>query len=107
MWESNVYYHPENCGLEVVAEIEYSDGSYQFDMRVVWRHLETGVLYTQRDSGCSCPTPFESYNDLASLEVVNIESLMQEVASETANTTVMQRFDFIYKVRHALAGGIV
>jgi len=50
----DVYYNPELFGLEPICEIEYSDGCYQFDRRVVWRKKGTkGVFYTARDSGCS------------------------------------------------------
>lgn len=62
-YESNVYYHPEFHGLTTVAEIDYSDGDYQFDLRVVWADGE-GRLWTARDSGCSCPSPFESCTEL-------------------------------------------
>lgn len=101
---ANVYYEPEKHGLEVVAEIDFSDRSYQFDTRVVWRHKETGVLYTGRDAGCSCPSPFEDYHDLASLEVVNLESLRQEVESETTYTTIPERVAFLDAVKAALKG---
>ena len=67
IWENNVYYHPEVHGLKVVASLEYSSGSYEFDTRVVWRH-ESGIVVTARDSGCSCPTPFEDYEGLYDLE---------------------------------------
>lgn len=78
----NAYYEPEKLGLKVVAEIEYSDGCYQFDTRVVWKHVPTGNLYTARDCGCSCPTPFEDYNSLESLERFNLRELEDEIASE-------------------------
>jgi hypothetical protein len=58
-YETNPYYNPEAVGLEIVAEIDYSDGNYQFDLRIVWRQKETGRLLTSRESGCSCPTPFD------------------------------------------------
>lgn len=58
-YEDNIYYYPEKCGLEVVGELEYSSGNYEFDTRVVWFHAASGRLLTARDSGCSCPTPFE------------------------------------------------
>lgn len=62
----SIYYNPEKFNLEEVAQHDFSSGSYEFDYRVVWRDKTTGKLYTARDSGCSCPTPFESlrYKDL-------------------------------------------
>lgn len=98
----NPYYNPEDLGLVQVALIDHSDGNYCFDYRVVWKHTETGVLYTARDSGCSCPSPFESYNNLADLEVVNFASLEAEVNSETANNGPTERNAFLQKVRDAV-----
>lgn len=79
---SNVYYNPEKHDLEVVFEIEYSDLCYQYDTRVVWRHKQTGVLYTARDSGCSCPTPFEDYAGVADLERFDPSSILNEIDYE-------------------------
>lgn len=64
----SVYFYPENHGLELVAMIDYSSGDYCFDYRVIWKHKETGALYTARDSGCSCPGPFEDYSKIEDLE---------------------------------------
>jgi len=52
-------------GLELLDELEFSDRSYCFDTLVVWRDTE-GRVFAARDSGCSCPSPFENYNDLSS-----------------------------------------
>lgn len=59
-WD-NAYSACEKLGLEQVLMIDYSSGCYEFDCRVIWRHKETGVYYTAKDSGCSCPSPFEDY----------------------------------------------
>ena len=75
------YHQPEKFDLEQVASIDYSDGSYQFDYRVVWRH-KSGKLYTARDSGCSCPSPFEGYTTLESLEDFNADVLIEEARTE-------------------------
>ena len=81
MYDRNAYYHPEALGLTVVAELEFSDENYCFDTRVVWKD-ESGNLFTARDSGCSCPTPFEDYTSVESLERVNMRELEDEVAYE-------------------------
>lgn len=67
---SNVYYDPENFGLKILGEIDFSSGSYEFDVSVVWADVETGALYYADDSGCSCPAPFEDTgrNDLTKVE---------------------------------------
>lgn len=46
-------------GLEKVDEIDTSSGSYEFDLIGVWKGEDGYYLGT--DSGCSCPTPWESY----------------------------------------------
>lgn len=83
-YESNVYYSPEKWGLEIVGEIEFSDGCYQFDTRVIWKN-EKGEFFTARDSGCSCPTPFEDYNAMSDLETPTIKMLMDEISKELSN----------------------
>ena len=100
--DPNPYYSPEKMGLVKIAEIDYSDGSYQFDTRVVWYHTESGVMYTARDSGCSCPTPFEDYTTLAKLETFNFNiiraEVLEELAQEGAEITASQAQDFIYAI---------
>jgi hypothetical protein len=61
MWdfETNLYYHPENSDLETVGEVEWTEPCWSFDLTVVWRD-STGMFYWGSDSGCSCPSPFES-----------------------------------------------
>jgi len=79
------YHQPEKFDLEQVASIDYSDGSYQFDYRVVWRH-KSGKLYTARDSGCSWPSPFESYTKLTDLEDFNADVVIEEAQSEARDS---------------------
>lgn len=84
MYDKNVFYNPEAHGLRVVAELEFSNGCYQFDTRVVWE--KDGALYTARDSGCSCPTPFEDFNSVESLERVDISFLEGEISNERTSS---------------------
>lgn len=74
----NIYYNPGHYGLRVVAEIDYSSGSYEFDTRVVWI-AEDGALYTARSEGCSCPTPFDEFRTLDSLDRVDYDELRREL----------------------------
>lgn len=97
----DVYYSPEKFGLTPIAEIDYSSGHYEFDIRCVWKH-ENGKLLTARDSGCSCPSPFEDYSDIESLEEVNIDSLVAEVNSATEYTDPLQRKEFLKTVKDAM-----
>lgn len=64
----DVYYNPEQYGLEKIAEID-GDGGYEFDLLVVWKQPATGKWFWAQDSGCSCPSPFDGYgiNDLTEL----------------------------------------
>lgn len=77
-WEEpsiNPYYNPESHDFKQVALIEYSSGSYEYDTRVVWYHEGTKTYWTARDSGCSCPTPFES----SSIYPADYDELVAEV----------------------------
>lgn len=55
---NDVYYSPEKFGLTTVGEVELSNGSYEFDLFVVWQD-SAGTYLWGRDAGCSCPSPFE------------------------------------------------
>ena len=82
-WGNNVHSNPEKFDLVVVDEIDYSSGSYEFDYRTVWKHTITGKVYTARDSGCSCPSPFQDYTSLADLaEVEDTNWLRDEIAED-------------------------
>lgn len=80
-YNPDVYYQPELLDLEPLGEIDFSDGCYQFDIRVVWKHKPTGRLLTARDSGCSCPSPFEDYGSIEQLDGFDLSSLESELAS--------------------------
>ena len=80
-YEENVYYYPNTWGLELVGEIEYSSGSYEFDTRIILKDAD-GKFYTASDSGCSCPTPFEDYDSLSDLETTTIKMLMDEISKD-------------------------
>jgi len=56
----NIYYDPEKFGLTPIGEIDWLDGSYEFDLTVVWKREFDGRFVYAEDSGCSCPSPFES-----------------------------------------------
>lgn len=83
MSDYNVYNNPEKFDLEWLAEHSFSSEAYQFDYRVVWLHKPTGTLYTARDAGCSCPSPFEDYKSIKSLDVVSLEELRDEAVKES------------------------
>jgi hypothetical protein len=55
----NFYYDPEKSGLVTIGEIDWSSGSHEFDLTVVWKRESDGRFVYADDSGCSCPSPFE------------------------------------------------
>jgi hypothetical protein len=56
----DLYHSPEKFGLSPLGEIQWGPACYDFDLTVVWQDTTTGALYFADDSGCSCPSPFES-----------------------------------------------
>jgi len=101
-YNHNIYYNPEKHGLTVVAEIEYSSGEYEFDTRVVWRDA-SGKLYTARDSGCSCPTPFEEVT-MQEADSFSYDAIHSEVMNEDHYGYVSeeQKQEFLRDVRAAM-----
>lgn len=99
----SIYYAPEKYELIPVAEIDYSSGSYEFDLRVVWRHDLTKTLLTARDSGCSCPSPFDEY-DVTRLDVMDFKKLERELEQELRDGGYInenQALDFLNAIRNA------
>ena len=70
-FDTNPYYSPEECGLEIFAEIDTA-GSYEYDMFVIWRKLDDNTLWWDTDSGCSCPSPFGDHGH--DLKLINEET---------------------------------
>ena len=66
----NPHYNPEKLNLE---QLQFDDnGGYDFDMLCFWA-TETGQIYSAKDAGCSCPTPFEDY------EGIDQKSVLQQL----------------------------
>lgn len=105
-YELNPYYHPENRGLEIVAEIEFT-GDYEFDKIVVWRKLSDNSLVWACDSGCSCPSPFEDYTDDASLERLSNWEYFEDTVKSRCDYSYSgaDRDAFLREVKSALNGG--
>lgn len=78
-WEYNIHSSPERFGLTVVATAEFG-GSWEFDTSVLWRNAD-GVFLYARDSGCSCPTPFEN-TTLSDLIVIEHAAQLKQVMLE-------------------------
>ncbi|MEU5878209.1 hypothetical protein [Spirillospora sp. NPDC047279] len=82
-FDKNIYFNPQECGLEIVGELEFL-GGYEFDTFVVWREKATGRLGYGRDSGCSCPCPFEAFEveDIEFDDPWRIAMKIQEATNE-------------------------
>lgn len=81
----NMHSDPDKFGLESFGEIDWSDGSYCFDYTTVWR-TGTGAFVFGEDSGCSCPSPFESegLNDLIPIDsLAEFKAHLDERATRT------------------------
>jgi hypothetical protein len=65
----DVYSEPKNYKLEIVESLDDLRAFYEFNMIVVWKH-EDGRLFWDQDSGCSCHSPFEDYNDVKDLNIL-------------------------------------
>lgn len=107
-YDNNIQSSPEKFGLEEIAELEFSNQDYCFDTRIVWRRLKDGQLLSARDSGCSCPCPFEA-TKVEDLQEVNSITWLQEEIAEAhksgygGNSNLAQEApEFIKKVEAAL-----
>jgi hypothetical protein len=96
---ADVYYQPEKFDLVPVAELEMEEPNWSFDILMVWKHIPTGRLLTARDSGCSCPSPFENYTTLESLDEVNYDELAKEAMTSYDQNAAA---DFLRTVRDAM-----
>lgn len=76
---SNIYYEPQDFGLEIFEQIDDDHSSYSFDDFVIWKRLEDGKLFYATDSGCSCPSPFEDTKIADLIPVHTLEGLAQAI----------------------------
>lgn len=85
---NNMYYNPEDNGLESVGELSWIDESYEFDLTAVWKK-KRGEYYYASDSGCSCPCPFEDLteSDLAGpYTKAELRNRLQALVSERTDS---------------------
>lgn len=61
----NPYYNPEDLGLTTVATVE-DEQHWDFHILAIWSDGKR--FYWAEDNGCSCPTPFEDYTTLDTLQ---------------------------------------
>lgn len=80
---STFYSNPGDYGLKTIGEIEWSSGSYEFDLTVVFRRPDGTFVYGE-DSGCSCPAPFENQGP-TDLTVATVDEILAHMKARNAN----------------------
>ncbi len=81
----NPHYDTEKLGLESI-EFDDPDAGYSFDT-LLFVATKDGRVYSATDSGCSCPTPFESN------EGPDMESVLQTMERIGSVEQAEQVFD--------------
>ena len=77
----NPYYDTKELGFEMISFNEPLD--YAFNT-LIFLATPEGQIYTAKDKGCSCPTPFEEYVGASQKEIL---PLLERVGSiEQAKT---------------------
>lgn len=77
---ANPYYEPEAFGLVKLAEADLLEPDHSFDIIAVWKDDEG--LYLGTDSGCSCPSPFESYGGRGDMTgPLTVDQALEEASS--------------------------
>lgn len=103
-WDFNPYSNPGRCGLEILGVLEDPGACYSFDTLVVWIDLATSKLYAARDSGCSCPTPFEDYRETGQFTEVRSYDDVEGLISTYAPFDSADRFALRRQVESYLSG---
>jgi hypothetical protein len=93
-WYQTVYAGPEAYGLTVVAEVEASPGSYDFDTWMLWRDAR-GTYWWAEDEGCSCPEPFAG-KDLTNMPSGSLRDAITDLKAW------MRRVDYLVREREAV-----
>jgi hypothetical protein len=116
---ADTYSQPEKFGLEIVGDISWDNEPYQYDYTVVWKDPKTGELFYADDSGCSCPSPFETYTSRDQLTPLSGFQEFYEEMKARENTIMLNAREYnreekehvpgavaelLHKVKVALAG---
>lgn len=78
-YNDNPVYEPEKYGFEYVGTIELSEPDYSFDILAVLKN-DKGY-YIGTDSGCSCPSPWESHTADDFTGPLTVAQTIEEVTS--------------------------
>ena len=78
----NPFYNPEKFNLNMIS-FDEPELYYEYNTLCFWRD-EQGKVFSAADEGCSCPTPFESYEGKTTAEVCQkLERVESLAAAET------------------------
>ena len=99
---SDLYYDPEKFGLTTLGEVEWYEPCYDFDTTAVWISADK-TLYWASDSGCSCPSPFESFTSLSDATTGTFHDLAAELQKKSNDYAAPQIVDLLARVRQAVA----
>jgi hypothetical protein len=69
----------EYVGFTKIAEIDWDNESYQFNVTGVWQKDDDLTLWYAEDSGCSCPVVWENTTELERL--FSLEPIVQRLHS--------------------------
>lgn len=74
--EDRYCYHEveKRFGLKKIYSFDDPEASYSFDEFRIWQRNKDGALFYGRDSGCSCPSPFENFKSKADLNPITHNS---------------------------------
>jgi hypothetical protein len=114
VYDTNIYYNPEKFGLATVGEIDWSSGSYEFDITVVLKRISDGQLFYAEDSSCSCPTPFETHElkDLTPCSPQELQAHLEarlpgaQTYDEDYGNRPVKIADIMFRVTTQLASGV-
>ena len=68
-----------------IAEVQWGEASYNFDLTRVYHHRETGELFYAKDRGCSCPSPFEDTTEADLTPITRMHDWYEHVTRRTAD----------------------
>ena len=77
-WDRNIYSNPATFGLKLIDSADIA-GSYEFDIFAIW--TDGANIFWAIDSGCSCPVPFEDYDDISDLQQGTYQELMAAIGT--------------------------
>lgn len=102
---TDIYSSPDKFGLETIGEVDFSSGSYEFDLTVVWRRTSDGAFVYGEDAGCSCPSPFESTGVDELTRITSLEEFKAHLAERQADTYYgLNRSDEVARLLERLHG---